>query len=190
MNRANKTRFQIGVMLCMAFLFFGFSPSKILPRLWQKLNAAVQTTFEVNDFSLEEIKVNSGLIDRTTITLNGENLFRIIQKEALVGYAYLGEAPSMKSTFDYVVLFNKDLSIKKTKVLIYREDYGRQIGSQRWLRQFIDKKVGESITYGSDIDAISGATISAKSMTKALNDVLTSMEVLRDENILNQLNHK
>ena len=69
-------------------------------------------------------------------------------------------------------------------MLIYREDYGRQIGSQRWLKQFIGKKVGEQLGYGEDVDAIAGATISAKSMTKAVNDVLESLKVLQEKGIL------
>lgn len=171
-------------MFCMAFLFLGFSPKKISPRLQEKLNNAVQSTFEVEGFELQWIKVEEALNAKTKVELGNENLFRVEKAGVLIGYAYLGEAPSMKNVFDYVVLFNPDLSIKKSKVLIYREDYGRQIGSQRWLKQFIGKKSGDTITYGEDVDAISGATISAKSMTVAVNAVLSTVEVLKKAEIL------
>ena len=36
-------------------------------------------------------------------------------------------------------------------------------------------------TYGEDIDAISGATISASSMTKAVGDVLESIRILKEK---------
>ncbi|WP_164674759.1 FMN-binding protein [Flagellimonas maritima] len=168
----------------MAFLFLGFSLEKISPRLQEKLNNAVQSTFEVEAFELQHVAVAETINTKTTVELGQENLFRIIKGDEFIGYAYLGEAPSMKNVFDYVVLFNPDLSIKKSKVLIYREDYGRQIGSQRWLKQFIGKKSGDSVTYGEDVDAIAGATISAKSMTNAVDEVLSSMEILNEAKIL------
>ena len=170
-------------MCCMVILFFGFSPAKISPRLQQKLDAAVASTFEVENHELKRLKVSEDLNTKTAIEFGGENLFAVEAEGKLIGYAYLGQAPSMKNIFDYVVLFNPDLSIKKSKVLIYREDYGRQIGSQRWLKQFIGKKPGESMLYGEDVDAIAGATISAKSMTKAVNQVLESIQVLEANNI-------
>ncbi|MEP4790114.1 MAG: FMN-binding protein [Gilvibacter sp.] len=182
--KESKIKVFIGAVCCTALLFLSFSANKISPRLQQKLNMAVQTTFEIEDFSLDLISISSDLNSKTAVELGSENLFKVIQNEKLIGYVYLGQAPSMKNIFDYVVLFNRDLSIKKSKVLIYREDYGRQIGSQRWLKQFIGMRVNKAIRYGEDVDAIAGATISAKSMTKAVNDVLQSIAVLQSEGFL------
>ena len=184
MLRVNKFKvLSWGAVFFTALFLFGFrAMDKISPKLQEKLSAAVQTTFEVGEFDLEWIQVNSSLNANTPVELGGENLFKILQDGNVIGYVYLGQANSMKNVFDYVVLFNPDLSIKKAKILIYREDYGRQVGSQRWLKQFVGKKPGESLTYGEDIDAISGATISAKSMTLAVSDVLESMEILKDRN--------
>nr|WP_299073140.1 FMN-binding protein [uncultured Allomuricauda sp.] len=184
LQKESKNGIYIGAVCCMALLFFSFSVNKISPRLQEKLNAAVQTTFEVEEFSLDLVSISSSLNSKTAIELGNENFFKVVQNEKLIGYAYLGEAPSMKDVFDYVVLFNTDLSIKKSKVLIYRENHGRQIGSQRWLKQFIGMGVDKVIRYGEDVDAIAGATISAKSMTKAVNDVLKSVGILQSEGIL------
>nr|WP_299387996.1 FMN-binding protein [Allomuricauda sp.] len=171
MKKVNKYNFQNWAVPCMAFFFLAFTSDKISPRLQQKLESAVQTTFEVDDFDMYAIRADLG----------DDHLFKIQLQEEHLGYAYLGKAPSMKDVFDYVVLFNPDLSVKKTKVLIYRENHGRQIGSQRWLKQFIGKTSESSLEYGTDIDAISGATISAKSMTKAVNGVLEKMKLLQAE---------
>ncbi|MEO0527147.1 MAG: FMN-binding protein [Bacteroidota bacterium] len=173
-----------GILVCMAFLTLGFAQSTISPRLRQKMHNAVKSTFEVTEFQLIPLSVNDRLNEKTAIELGKENLYKINEDQKVIGYAYLGQAPSMKNSFDYLVLFNPDMGIRKSKVLIYREDYGRQIGSQRWLKQFIGKKMGDSLLYGEDVDAISGATISAKSMTKAVEDVLKSMVILKKEKIL------
>ena len=57
----------------------------------------------------------------------------------VLGYAFIDKAPSKTDEFDYLVLFDENLIIKKAKVLMYREDYGGEIGSRRWLKQFIGK---------------------------------------------------
>lgn len=180
---ANKLKLSGLMALCVAFFLLGFKAEKIPPKLKEKLNNAVLTTFEVEDFTLELIAVDPKLNQKTPSELGGDNLFKVIANGSTLGYAYLGEAPSMKDVFDYVVLFNPDLSIKKSKILIYREDHGRQVGSQRWLKQFIGRKSGESLAYGEDIDGISGATISAKSMTLAVSNILESMQVLQDNTV-------
>lgn len=172
------------VVIFVAFFFFGFRADNITPKLQEKIDNAIQTTFEVEDFSLQLIEVTSDLDQQTPSALGGENLFKIESDGTLLGYVYVGNAPSLKKTFDYVVLLTPDLAVKKSKILIYREDHGRQVGSQRWLKQFIGRKSGEKLIYGEDIDGISGATVSAKSMTLAVSNVLESIKVLQDHNIL------
>lgn len=140
------------------------------PKLQEKVKTAILETYEIKEYkqSAIDIPIEDG-------TMEGQ-FFKIMGDAELLGYGYLGEAPSMKRVFDYIVLFNPDLSIKKTKVLIYREDHGRQIGSQRWLQQFVGMTVNDTPSYGENIDAISGATISAKSMTKAVGKVLINFK--------------
>lgn len=182
MWRESKFKVLSVAVVFTALSLFGFGTQKISPQLQEKIDNAVKNTFEVDKFTLEQLPVDAGLNGKTPAEMGGENLFNILKEGKSLGYVYLGEAPSMKKVFDYVVLFNPDMSVKKSKILIYREDYGRQVGSQRWLKQFIGKKSGESLTYGKDIDAISGATISAKSMTLAVSNVLLSMQVLQENN--------
>jgi len=169
-----------GAVLCAAFFLFGFQQEQLPLRLQEKLDNAIGETYGVEQFALEWIAVDPGLDEKAPSALGGKNLFKVISEGNALGMGYLGEAPSMKDVFDYVVLFDADMAVKKTKILIYREDYGRQVGSQRWLKQFIGKKAGESLGYGKDIDGISGATISAKSMTLAVGKVLESMKILQD----------
>ena len=72
----------------------------------------------------------------------------------------------------------------KSKVLIYREEYGGEIGSKRWLKQFNGKSGESEIKFPQDITPISGATISVRSMTNAINDVLQSIRTLQENKIL------
>lgn len=82
--------------------------------------------------------------------------------------AFIGHARSKYKTFDYLVLLDKDYTIKLVKILVYRENYGSEIGSKRWLaRNFIG--VNKPKVF---VDAISGATISVNSLKYSINKLL------------------
>jgi Na+-translocating ferredoxin:NAD+ oxidoreductase RnfG subunit len=103
----------------------------------------------------------------------------------LIGYGYIGSAASKTAEFDYLVLFDSDLIIIKSKILIYREEYGGEIGSKRWLKQFNGKSLAsDKIIYGDNIVSISGATISVRSMTNSINDLLISIKTLKNKKVL------
>lgn len=173
-----------GVMVLISTgLLLSFSGGEINPKLQKKIDAAILSAYEVEQSVLEKIVIPANLNNETAAILAENNLFKILSHDNLIGYLYLGEAPSMKRKFDYIVMFNTDLTIKKSKVLIYREEHGKQIGSQRWLKQFIGLSIMDNPIYGEDIDAISGATISAASMTKAVANVLISLQLAKEKNL-------
>ncbi|WP_141402396.1 FMN-binding protein [Sediminicola luteus] len=180
--KANKYTcfpWRAAVMTAAAFLFL--TAWKTSPKLEAKIKSAIERAYTLTEWEQSTIAVTIPM--ESPLDFSNDRLFAIKKDGNLVGYGYLGEANSMKRTFDYLVLFNPDLSVRKSKVLIYREEHGRQIGSQRWLKQFIGLTPGTSLTYGSDIDAISGATISAKSMTVAMDQVLAAMAELEQKGI-------
>lgn len=153
-------------------------------------NIAKKVTKElVKNFNTEELQLVSVTIPANINTQLGKkigttNLFKIVNGKNVIGYAYIDKAPSKTDEFDYLILLNKELIILKTKVLIYREDYGGEIGSRRWLKQFIGKSTKDQLKYKNNIMAISGATISALSMTNAVNQFLLDVSILHKNNIL------
>ena len=89
-------------------------------------------------------------------------------------------------TFDYVVFFDESLTVLKMMVVDYPGDYGYEICSKNWLKQFNGYQ-GQSLTYKADIDGISGATISAKSITsdiQAVHKYLTDLVSNSTEQLL------
>lgn len=83
---------------------------------------------------------------------------------------YIGYSPSKFDNFDFLVLLSCDNEVKLVKVLIYRENYGGEIGSKRWLKQFIGMTEPKPF-----VDAISGATISVNSMKYSINKLIKSL---------------
>jgi len=88
-----------------------------------------------------------------------------------LGYACFASSKGKNDYFDYMVIFDQELIIKKVVVLVYRSTYGGEIMSRSWLKQFIGKSKGVAMEIDKDIDSISGATLSAPSITKGVNDL-------------------
>lgn len=165
-------------LLFSVLLLMSFGNPKSLDK---KVDKEVKDVFEINSYNFGNINVSSDVNDQLPSKINSENFFQIKSKGTILGYVYLDKAPSKTAQFDYLVIFDKDLKIARTKVLVYREEYGGEIGSRRWLSQFTGKSNKDSL---DDIAAISGATISVRSMKNAMNDILKSVSILQNKKII------
>ena len=171
-------RFKQGILIVIGFSLLSFGLPKNLEK---KVNKEITDTFEIENFDLTSVTIPSD-IEKTLPSRFGEdNLFKIESNKKFVAYAYISQAASKTALFDYLVLLDSDLVVIKTKVLIYRENYGGEISSKRWLSQFIESPEDDSFVYGDNISAISGATISVKSITESINEVMVSLKRLESE---------
>ncbi len=168
-------------ILVLTLSLFAFGLPK---KLQKKVDKEIKSVYQIEAFSFNAIAVSSEIASTLPSKFGKDNLFEIKSNDTFLGYAYVGKAPSKTDEFDYLVLLDKDLIVKKTKVLVYREDYGGEIGSKRWLKQFIGKTQGDDLRYGDNVVAISGATISVRSMTSAMNDLLQSLKILHSKAVI------
>jgi hypothetical protein len=155
----------------LLFIVFSFQLTAQSARVLKKVNKLIEKTYNVDNSELKNLNFTS--------TSAAGYLYGIQRAEVLLGYAFLGTAPSKTDTFEYLVLFDPDLIIKKVNVLVYREDYGGEIGSNRWLKQFIGIPKNTNLIVGKNVAAISGATISVYSMTNAINQLLIDLIKVR-----------
>ncbi len=170
-------------LFCSVILLSNFS-WKIPDRIYKKVAKEIRRTFKTETFQLNSVHIPKNLVNQLDGVITPETLFAIHQEKKLLGYAYIATASSKTDTYEYLVLLDPHLVIAKTKVLIYREDYGSEIGSKRWLKQFIGKSYTNTLIYQKNIIAISGATISANSMTLAVNTFLRNVAILHNNHIL------
>ena len=179
----------LSLLLCLCILLqvlFAFTYKIEDPnaRLQQKMNKAISDLFNAKEIKLEQVSVPKDIQKEMNFQAETDFIYGIKIDDKLEAFAYLGQANSMKDVFDYLVILNTDLNILKSKVLIYREQHGRQIGSQRWLKQFIGMDTSSQPKLGENIQGISGATISARSMTQATHQVLNNLGYLAEHKLL------
>lgn len=174
-----KTK-QVSILI-LAFITMSFTIHKDFSK---KVDKEIKAGFNVETYVYNKIQFSAEVNKELPSDFENSTFASLKTADTLIGYAYIGKAPSKTDSFDYLVLLDKDLVVVKSKVLIYREDYGAEIGSKRWLKQFIGKTQNDTLKYGDNIMAISGATISVRSMTNAINNFLKSLKIIHSKNIL------
>jgi high-affinity iron transporter len=102
------------------------------------------------------------------------------------GYALIDDEPGQSEPITFAVQLTPDGTTVRTEILIYREPRGDEVRSRRFLEQLRGKTVRQPVRTGVDIDAVSGATISSRSLTAGVRRAL----VLFDELILRARVHQ
>ncbi len=108
-----------------------------------------------------------------------------------INYLYVGRVNSCRSGgcstsgmtenfdfeyFDYFILFNQEGSVVQVKIFNYQATKGQEITASWWLKQFNEYNGAEELVVGKQIDGISGATISALSIT---HDITYNTKLLK-----------
>lgn len=131
------------------------------PDVSKKFKKELAKHFESDLVKVVEIK---------ELTRFSDLFFKVFEGEKELGLVVLTSAKGRYDAFDYMVVYNPKLEVELIKILVYRSDYGSEITAKRWLRQFYGRQT-DNLKYGSDIQAISGATFSAESITRNVNRI-------------------
>lgn len=156
----------------------------ITNNIHKKARKEVQKVLGIENFELSPVSLPDNAIDDLPTTITNQNFYRILRGSEKLGFVFVDQAPSKTAKFDYMVVFDSQLKIIHTKVLAYREEYGGEIGSKRWLKQFLGKTIDDRVDHETNIDGIAGATISVRSMTNAIDNLLQTITVLQSNNQL------
>ena len=169
------------VIIALSSVFFSFDLSKSAAK---KMNRTLAKLWPEQTITKKSINISPALQKKLSFTLENNSFYSIIKNSKSEAYLFLSKGKGKMNVFDYMVVFKKDLSILKVKVLVYREEYGGEIGSGRWLKQFIGKSDPAKMKFGHDIQNISGATISARSLTEDVKKVTRQVIELKKKGII------
>ena len=168
-------------LVVISCLLMGYGLPKNVEK---KVRKELEKTFQIDGFTLIPLEISDSLNTELPKQLTSQNFLRISDGSEHLGYLFVDKAPSKTADFDYLIVFDTELKIVHSKVLIYREEYGGEIGSKRWLKQFIGKSGNDRVDHESNIDGIAGATISVRSMTTAIDELLQTIGILQKNKVL------
>lgn len=143
------------------FILGSFSLNAKQPEESKKFYKELNKFYDAENINLSKIE---------SLSCDNDIIYKVPISENEYDIVVLTTARGRHDFFDYLIIYGSNLEIKLIKVLVYRSDYGSEITAKRWLKQFYTKKE-DSLKYGSDIQAISGATFSAMSLTKNVNRI-------------------
>lgn len=161
---------KIAVLICMLASSLLLNASDFPKSVQKKIDHTLVKLFPKKVVELRDILVSDSLVSSYTSVKNVK-VSLLKTPECELGYACFASSKGKNDYFDYMVIFDTDLLIKKVVVLVYRSTYGGEIMSRSWLKQFIGKTKGKSMQIDKDIDSISGATLSGPSITQGVKDL-------------------
>ncbi|RKE04216.1 FMN-binding protein [Marinifilum flexuosum] len=161
-------------------LIYGDVNAKDYPKPIQKrIDKAIKSTFGTEDVSFIDLSEVSYDITRFP-GIEKVSVSKLMNEGAEIGLAGFASSKGKNDLFDYLVLFDKSMTIKKVVILVYRSSYGGEIMAKYWLKQFEGKYNGEQLEFNKDIDSISGATITAPSITAGIKSLSLLMVHLKE----------
>ncbi|MGB5988143.1 MAG: FMN-binding protein [Marinifilaceae bacterium] len=141
------------ISLLIIALGLAIAPQSIDKKTQKKIDKEVEKVFHIKEYDLDDFPIHK---DKE---IRGD--FFVIKSIDTLGYCYVG---SVLEHSTYFILFNKEKEIQKVKISNFNDDYGQEICSRSWLKQFIGHKGKKKLQMGKDIDAVSGATITSEEM--------------------------
>jgi len=157
--------YKAAALLAAALLFFSFTTIYVLSaKDWKKIEKNAKAVFNIEGLIFSEI--------RNTSNLEATRFFKINN----LGYLAFDQAPSKFHKFEYYIIFDKKGEILKVEVLNYNENYGAEICNKRWLKQFNQINTSSFFEYNTNVDGISGATLSVQSISSHIWNVTEKLK--------------
>lgn len=143
----------------------------------QKLMFGAGAQFERRDLKLDkgaaqDIEKASGV----RVRLLDVSLWEVSENGNAAGYFIVDEVYGKHEFITYAVALDTGGRIRQIEILDYRETYGSQIRFPQWRAQFIGKTVADPVKLESDIQNISGATLSCRHVTEGVKRLLATYD--------------
>lgn len=151
---------------------------------------AVKTIYPASSsYDVRQIELSSeqqALISRDADITFGEShhpqlrLYTVKQADAVIGYAFEDVVMGRWGPIHYLAGLSPDGHVVQVVVLDYQEIRGRPVAKKRFLKQYKNKTVKHSVKLKIDIDGITGATVSSRSLTDGVRKILNIFNILKD----------
>lgn len=105
-------------------------------------------------------------------------VFVALTGDRVDGYAIIDDERGQHEPITFAVKFSPEGVVERHEVMVYREKYGEEIVDSRFRVQFVGKTGKDPLRAGRDIDVVTGATISSRSMAVGVRRAIALVEEL------------
>ena len=92
-----------------------------------------------------------------------------------MGYVVIDNEIGKSYPITYMVLLSPQGKVQNIEIMAYREPHGSEVRFKSFLQQFFGKEASSDF---QDINTISGATLSVRSMTRAVRKTVAAFKVI------------
>jgi len=122
-------------------------------------------------FLTETEKLEAEKTSGSPITTELVARYDAVQNGKFIGRAYLDTHTVRTKRESLLVLLNSDGSLKRVEVIAFLEP-PEYMPSEKWYRQFDNRRLSEELKVDREIHAVTGATLTARATTAAVRRVL------------------
>lgn len=142
--------------------------------MFPESDGSVRKTLELSGAELEFLSRTLG----RRIEARTYPYLEVHKGPASVGFIFIMDVLGQTLPITFAVGAGVDGALRDVQVMVYREPRGEEIQEARFRRQFKGKRLQDPLALGRDIDAITGATISARSAAYAARKGLALAAIL------------
>lgn len=88
--------------------------------------------------------------------------------ERVDGFALFDEERGQHELISFATFFTAAGAVERLEIVAYREPFGDGVRAERFRRQFVGRSAESGFVLDRDVDAISGATISSRSLCRGV----------------------
>ena len=158
--------------------------AKMPAKIDRKIDKYLKSHLKIKELVRTPIHITEDKMGLLAIDYSKNQLFDIQVNDESIGFIFIEKARSRYDEFTFMVFLDYSLNVQLVRVLDYNEIHGVEISNKGWLSQFIGFNPDSRIQYLENVDAISGATISSKSITVAIRELLQKAKKLKEAAII------
>ncbi len=110
------------------------------------------------------------------VRLRNVMFYEAVKNEQVVATAYYSVEGGLHGPIRYVAYLGPEGKVTRVKVTEHHEVRGAPVAGKRFLSQYVGKAARDPLRVGADVDAITGATISSKAMTRGVKKAVVLWE--------------
>jgi len=101
------------------------------------------------------------------------------QNDRVMGYVFEDQVMGKWGPIHYTMSLSPEGQVIEVSVLDYQEIRGKPVAKNRFLKQYQNKTIHNPVKLKKDIDGITGATISSRSLTDGVRKILYIFELIK-----------
>lgn len=160
------------------------APASAQATVYMSIPAAQQAMFpgaQFADRSIALVEAQRKAIARAARVPGYDKVQRVWEARSggkRIGWFIVDRVIGKHDFITYAVALSPDGVVRGVEILDYRETYGGEVRNANWRRQFLGKRPGQSLAFGTDIKNISGATLSSRHVTDGVRRLLITYQIL------------